>query len=775
MVNRRKIKVGIVSFVAVVVIFGIYSFFISSPEIQQPGDQNSGDELVVPDLSDKSSEVAGVGIGKMRMTELIERDEVTGEVKEIFGFEKLLNPERKNERWKLEKPYMKTFEDDLSFEVTADKGDIRVDTIVGEATPSEGTLRGNVVITLNSQSDGETRQSFIYMDTLDYSSDRSEIATKGPFEFVSEDVTLQGTGMVLIYNRGLSRIEYFRISELDYLNIYDTDSLQEDPSGEVAANEESRGKEKGERSEAAVAGDSVEKSASVLNTGAEKLPEESPAGAVLSESASKEAKAFYQCSFFDNVVIRRLDNLVVTGAESINIVNILYGGSSKKKSGSSSAASEKPLAGGAEAEGAAGLSADGAVADGVTSEGSVAVAVTDDPAEEERIPEIVVTCNGSLVVVPMADVEDVAAGKGRPRVMKLEEGSVKGRVEFTEADDKVFAEAADLDKTLFRAVHIDYDLAAGRAYAGGPVKFNFYSKPDPNALDPEALVPIVIDADDNAEYFDEAKKITFNGNVVGTRKDIKVNFVQDNVFYGDQLAVDMYEATPEASELSVKHVAVTGEKVKLKSTRTVGEEIINQVQLFRSRIDYDAVNEVITAGAGGRIEINNANAPVPDAGKGKNKKKKSLGLEGPCYAVVENFESLMWFLKGNTLVAAGEFSGVEIGYIPVVDGKPGAAIQTNAKHLVARFDTSETKRAELLTVTARDGIRYYEVDGNEFIGDNLFYDAVTNLMVVGGLPDVPCFANGVKTERIEYNLDSGKIKTSISSRPGTISTPRKRR
>jgi len=772
MVNRRKLKVWIVSFVFVVGVFGVYSFFVKTPEITSPDTGSGVDDMVVPDLSGKPSEVAGVGIGKVGVTEFIKRDEVTGEFKEIFGFEKLLNPERKNERWKLEEPYMESFGDDSSFKITAHKGDVQVDTIVGEATPSEGTLWGDVVITLDSQQDGKSVQSFIYMDTLDYSSDRSEIATKGRIEFVSDDVTLQGRGMVLIYNTALNRVEYFKITELEYLNIYNAGSLEGDSFDTPVASEGSAGKDAGGISEVAAAGDSVVKSAPALDAAADESPEKSSVASSLSKGASKTAGTYYQCSFFDDVVIRRLDNLVVKGTESINIVNIFYGKSGGKKSGASSAASQEPLADKTGAKDAAGLSVDGVVSDAVTKDGSIEVAADAViSAEKDRVPEFIVTCSGPLVVVPMADVDESAVNEWRPVVMQLEEGLVKRRGEREDVANTDLAAETELGKTRFDAMHIDYDLTAGRGYAGGPVKFTFYSKPDPNAIDPKSPIPMFVDADDNAEYFDDEKKINFNGNVRGVRKNIKVDFVQDNLFYGDQLAVDLHKATPDANELSIKHVAVTGEKVKLKSTRMVGEEIINQIQLFRSRIDYDAVNEVVTAGAGGRIEINNSNAPVKVV---DDKKKRSLGMEGPCYAVIENFESLMWFLKGNTVIAKGGESGLTVGYIPIVDGDPGRTIQTAAKHVVARFDTSKTKRAELLTLTARDGVHYFEEDGNEFTGDNLFYDAATDLMVVCGLDGRPCFVNGVETEKIEYNLGTGKIKSSISPKPGTISPPRKR-
>ena len=776
MVNGRKIKVWVVSFVLVVGIFGAYSFFVKTPEIASPGAQSGIDDIVVPDLSGKTSKIADVGIGKVSVTEFIKRDAVTGKFKEVFGFEKMLNPERKNERWKLEKPYLKSFGEDSSFELTADKGDVQVDTIVGEVTPSEGTLWGNVVITLNSQQDGESAQSFIYMDTLDYSSDRSEIATKGPFEFVSDDITLQGIGMVLIFNTVLDRIEYFKITKLVYLNIYNADSLGSDSSDAVVVSEGSAGKVESGIVEVAAAVDPVEKSAPALDPAADKSPEKSSAGSSSSKSVSKKAGTYYQCSFFDDVVIKRLDNLVIKGAESINIVNIFDDQSDGKKSEASSTASQKPLADKKGAKEEAGLSVDEVVSDAVTKDGGIEVAA-DEPAvismDKDRVPEFVVTCSGSLVVVPMPNADEGAVIEGRPVVMKLEEGSVRSRGERVDGADTVIAdEEAKLDKTRFDARHIDYDLTAGRAYAGGPVKFTFYSKPDPNGLDPDALIPMIVDADDNAEYFDAEKIINFNGNVVGVRKDVKVDYVQDNVFYGDRLAVDLHKATPDANELSVKHVAVTGEKVKLKSTRMIGEKIINQIQLFRSRIDYDAVGEVVTAGAGGRIEINNANAPVKAI---DDKRKKSLGMEGPCYAVIDNFESLMWFLKGNTIIAEGGENGLTVGYIPIIEGRAEGAIQTATKHVVARFDTSKTKRAQLLTLTARDGVHYYEEDGNEFMGDNLFYDAATDLMVVSGLEGHPCLANGVETERIGYNLGTGKIKTSISSKPGTISPPSKRR
>jgi hypothetical protein len=91
----------------------------------------------------------------------------------------------------------------------------------------------------------------------------------------------------------------------------------------------------------------------------------------------------------------------------------------------------------------------------------------------------------------------------------------------------------------------------------------------------------------------------------------------------------------------------------------------------------------------------------------------------------------------------------------------------------AQFIDTSSGRTELATLITTGGVTYREVGGNDFIGDSLFYDAAKSLMTVTGSDQVPCFLNGALADSIEYDLETGRVKGRITSRPGALRIPPK--
>lgn len=752
MADPKKIIYWLISLISVIGVYGLYTFVVKAPTIKPMSVQNDTDELPLPDFPKNTSKVADVGIGSVARTEFVTRDEVTYKVKRIFGFAEMLNPKGKTERWKLKKPYMKFFGDEFYCQINSDKGNVKVETIMGEPNPTQGTLFGHVVIKFESQKNGKTTQSFVYLDTLDYDSDRSELATDGPVEFVSEDITMKGRGMLLLYNTALSRIEYFEIRDMEYLHVYNVEVLQDSPSEQVVTQKE------------IVTSQTVATSGAVVDPVVSAPVVKAVAGETVSdEGASEEEKNYYRCSFRKNVMINHSGRLIATGADNVNIFNILPPAKGNKQESAATpvaAVESKP----------SDTSATGAPA-AVSAPNAPAVAgVTPDIA-----PEVIVTCQGGFVVTPMAQAADEASRDNSPSVLNLQKKAASTKIKRRLRTSEVTSESPQASKeqkpARFRSQIIDYYINRNTMVGYGSVEFIFYPAPDPNAVENAPASPIVITADDKVRYVADENIATFSGNVVCRRTDINPEFIQDSNCIGDKLDITLYKKDADADGLSLKHVTVSGENTELNSRRLVGDKVINWIQLVRSQIDYDAIEEVVRAGPGGEIAINNSKAP-PAAETGK----KSLGLSGPCYAFIGGFDLLEWSLKNNTIYALGEKdNGVEIGYIPVVDGQLGQAIHATARKINGIFTSTDTKRTELVTLTASEGVHYYEDGGHQFYGDRLFYTAAETLMIVTGSDDKPCFVDGAQTDRIDYNLATGELKTALSPRPSTISSPRRRR
>ena len=58
-------------------------------------------------------------------------------------------------------------------------------------------------------------------------------------------------------------------------------------------------------------------------------------------------------------------------------------------------------------------------------------------------------------------------------------------------------------------------------------------------------------------------------------------------------------------------------------------------------------------------------------------------------------------------------------------------------------------------------------------GETLSYDRGENLVIIKGTVARPCRVDGAQVPKIELNLETGKIKTRLGTRPGSIMPPRR--
>ncbi|GAG47033.1 unnamed protein product, partial [marine sediment metagenome] len=103
--------------------------------------------------------------------------------------------------------------------ITADKGDVQIETAAGKTSPKDAKLIGNVVIHIVPIEGGNISEGFIYLDDVTYISEKSQFSTDGPVKFVSADAQMLATGMELVYNDELDQLEFLRIINLESLRI----------------------------------------------------------------------------------------------------------------------------------------------------------------------------------------------------------------------------------------------------------------------------------------------------------------------------------------------------------------------------------------------------------------------------------------------------------------------------------------------------------------------------------------------------------------------------
>jgi hypothetical protein len=146
----RKFVVGLFSIGVLLAIFAIYNRFGAS----RPEEIDRGRQFVdiIPDSNinntgKQAGTIADVDVVTVRQSRFLHRNE-DNEVDREFGFQELLH--ESGDQWEIKKPYMNLFSANITCSVTADKGNVRVETAFGQPTPNDATFSGNVVIHITS-------------------------------------------------------------------------------------------------------------------------------------------------------------------------------------------------------------------------------------------------------------------------------------------------------------------------------------------------------------------------------------------------------------------------------------------------------------------------------------------------------------------------------------------------------------------------------------------------------------------------------------------------
>ncbi len=104
---------------AVLLIYLLYTLLVGSPDIQIDQNAESAVDIQVPQFGAQTGEIKVGNAERARFTVL---DEETKKLKRVFGFEKLLNPNQEDEKWKLQKPYMDIYDEKFFCQIESDRG-----------------------------------------------------------------------------------------------------------------------------------------------------------------------------------------------------------------------------------------------------------------------------------------------------------------------------------------------------------------------------------------------------------------------------------------------------------------------------------------------------------------------------------------------------------------------------------------------------------------------------------------------------------------------------
>jgi len=685
----RKLKIWLISLGCLILIYLLYTTFNQTPPIVI--EQGSVTEAV-EDLEGKVGKIGDIGIGTVELAEFVTLNK-NKEVDRIWGFKKLLHKER--DEWEIENPYMTIFRPDFKCTITADKGKIQVETVIGKPTPKDATLIGNVVINILPENGHGVKATSIYLDNIVFVSEKSLFSTSGPVKLISEDAQIIGTGLEIIYNDQDNRFELFRIVDLTTLK------LKTSAKTSLFASKEKN--------------DSSSQFADAQSQS--QLPAE-PVSPEDTQDANDRTKGeYYKCLLSDNVVINCPDQLIV--ADEIYINKIFFSENSTKES-------EKKEVSNEDSTGTAEVNAESS-------------AEPNEPVDD--LFDTFITCDGGIAITPMDS-----------SILPIT--SVKQDTETMSVDTKKLQALADAaGRTKFFAQKIDYDLSTEDIVGSGASEITFYIKDFMGAENKEVAVPVTITARKNATFLPASNKVIFEGDTVCKMVRDSLGIQQKYTLSAPRLTVDLSTAKDNPSSTNgVKHLIADGDTVRLASVKNAGDKFLGGIELKCSRFQYDAEQKLFLATASaGVIKVDNSSISDSDAKGGR------FSLQKPCWALIQDFDKLEYSLESNRIIADSGLDKISIGYIPIIQGQYGQPVKATAGHIEANLMETPEGQSTLSILNATEGITYNDEDV-QFIGDEFSYDANASKITARGNKSKTCLFNDTLVDGIEYNLETGKVK-----------------
>jgi len=717
----RKLAVGLVALSVLAGVFLLYrrvtgtqpividaAESVSAPagDANEPGEQGA------------IGDIAGVGVGKVRETDFVHRDEA-GRIDKRFGFHELLH--EKGNQWEVSKPYMDLFLPEVVCRVTADHGTVQLDEVFGRPMPTDAMFTGHVVIHLIPTDPASPWECFIHLDDVGFLAEKSLFSSTGAVRFLSRPVRVTGTGMELVYNTARSRVELFRIFDLDSLRTRSSEveaAAKASPSGSerpVAVSSET-GQGTGEIASADV--------------GEARVP---PA------DANMPSPDVYQCVFRKNVRLESPRGVASVG-DVLAINNIQWSRPAKSASTSAPATDpNKPVP------------AVPPDANALDTTASSYVAMSSIP---EELYDIVVTCDGGAAITltngPYGLAETATADTSE-----------------TPPAEAAPEEIVPSERPQAVAWRLDYDFLTNDATALGPFAANFVI--DSNSLGEKTRgepMPAVVTAQKAVHFHAAAEQIVLEGDCTATVHKSDPNASDEFRLAAPRMTADLTIDSNATDGVKVnlrKFVADAGDSpvdtadstasppVTVRLWRRTSDKTLGRGGLDAWELQYIAdQNQFMASGPGDVWLHNNATVQPKDD-------PNAMPLK-PCYVLMRNFDTLTYWSLSNRIVAEDDSQQLLIDYFPLVEDKPGPQTAVVAGHVEATLRELPGGRMDMVSLTASQGIAYdSEADHSNFSGSEMVYDRTTSLMVIRGDDIRPCNMNGVLVDQIVVNPKTGQI------------------
>jgi hypothetical protein len=576
----RKILIGFVSLGVVLGVYLLYTRVSKTPKtdtdriaeaIKSVADGN------LVDFDSRMGKIGDVGIGPAEKAYYFTTNPKTQEIEREFGFEKLLHAVRGV--WDIEKPYMNVFRRNFTCYLTADKGQVHVETAVGRTTPKDATFSSNVVIHIVPTDGSNIKESFVYLDDIIFLSEKSMISTAGPVRFESEDARMIGMGLELIYNERAERLEYFKIANLNSM-IYRVTSSQAALFSSTQTTNVSAAEP---NSQSAVEPNSQFEVPDPNETLVVHAPKKA-------SNTEQQAGEFYKCVLRDNVLIDAPEQLIFA-AEQFLIHDIFFSKAFLDQSGETESASPKNT------ESMGPTAKETTQSTEIVAEPNIPAlepatakppAAMDDPNDGNEPTEepkfIVITCDGGLLIVPKDSTRlpEPTKADSSIRTQVNTEAPPSDNLSAEQRYAAIAARARQrLDdgttRTKFFARTIDYNTVTGDVITKGLSELTYF-KTDATVTEAnEPLSPLKVTAREGAKYSKASNQIVFKG-CLCTMLQAGLAEQRDVTFSAPEITVDLPEEKSKQPDILATGPVELAFYMEAKKKTTKGEEQTTEVR-----------------------------------------------------------------------------------------------------------------------------------------------------------------------------------------------------
>ncbi|MHC4130637.1 MAG: hypothetical protein ACYSSP_01600 [Planctomycetota bacterium] len=702
-INSRRVFVWIIAFLVVIVAYKLYTIFNQTPTIDLENTNTFSDEILDINTStiEEMSKVAGIGVDRIDEAKFFDRNQETGEIEREFGYSRMANVEGRE--WEIEKPYMYIYRPDLTCKITAENGRVIIEDAVGQPSPTDATLTGNVIVHIEPKEASNIKESFLYLNDIIYIGEQSKITSGGPVRFVSDNARLNGQGMELVYNDGLNRLEFLRIVQVESLRIRSNETS-------LLSSKKTQPQE---------------------YSSSENISENQQTSSSLQTFGTAQ-EGFYKCIFNKNVEVHTPGQVIAADKISINNILTLSEDVSESQSQKNN-------------ENETGLTSN-------NTGKKDTIETTDESISSSEAFEVIITCDDGIVVMPS---EYIGINQLSSQPNGLLEEFVKDKSEKLTKGSQV---------TTYVASAVDYFVQTGDTIALGPSELTFYIN---DMFNTPITVPVKVTAKEKVTFFRKENKVVFEGDCVCSMATDNQGIEEKYTLKSPRITVNLFQQDRSSSDMptNVDSIYADGGIVRLSTIKRKQGELLGGIELKCNRFDYFAQEQYLVASGPGVINIDNSKA------KESAKNTNRFSLRRRCYARVENFDTLTYFLESNWIVAKAGVHQMFLGYVPVLeDGQSGQATHTYTGIVEAYLDKTSDSRLEIKSLKAQQGVMFESQD-IQFEGSEMIYNTQDSLIFVRGNESNPCFLNGAPVDGIEYNLTTEKMKARVIA-PGMFQLSR---